>query len=146
MQMNRCRILHITDDDADHRLVRELFGGKGAFTVEHAAGSDAALLLLRERAPHERPNLIIMPWSPSGGPELIQILKDDSMLRTIPVVVLTTGAVSDDYDYIWSLGAAAVVEVPPNVDAAMSAFAALRRFWTEVVHLPNCDTLPARAS
>lgn len=91
--MSSATILVVEDDLANRELMVELLEAQG-YRVYQAGDARAAIALART----ERPNLILMDLGLPGldGMEATRRLKADSVLRFIPIIVVTAHAYSEE--------------------------------------------------
>jgi CheY-like chemotaxis protein len=104
----------LIDDDPDHvliitRAIREL--GEDA-TVHAASDGDEALAWLREADP--LPDLILLDINMPGlsGFDVLETVKADDRLKTVPVVMLTSSDASSDVARAYELGASGYISKP----------------------------------
>ena len=71
------------------------------------------------------------------GREVLQALKADERLRSIPVVVLTTSEAEEDVVRSYALHANAYVTKPVDFDAFITVVRQIDEFFVEVVRLPQ---------
>ena len=71
------------------------------------------------------------------GREVLQALKADADLRSIPVVVLTTSEAEEDVVRSYSLHANAYVTKPVDFDRFIEVVRQIDEFFVEVVRLPG---------
>ena len=71
------------------------------------------------------------------GREVLQALKADAALRSIPVVVLTTSEAEDDVVRSYALHANAYVTKPVDFDRFIEVVRQIDEFFVEVVRLPG---------
>jgi CheY-like chemotaxis protein len=64
-------------------------------------------------------------------------MKEDEVLKDIPVVVLTTSAASEDILQTYRLHANAFVTKPVQFNDFLRAVHGIEEFWLEIVRLPN---------
>ncbi len=79
----------LVDDDEDYRsIVVDLLQGEG-FVVREAATGMAAIDYLKGANP--RPNLVLLDVGMPGmsGLEVVEVLRNDTHLATVPIVVVT---------------------------------------------------------
>lgn len=134
-------ILLIEDDSADIRLTREaLADSKVSNELFVATSGPEALKLLRgegaEAVP--RPDLILLDLNMPGmnGREVLEELKNDPVLQTIPVTVLTTSQAEEDIVRSYELRANAYVTKPVDLDQFLKVVRSVEEFWFQVVRLP----------
>jgi two-component system, chemotaxis family, response regulator Rcp1 len=103
-------------------------------------GVEALAYLRREgkRAGARRPDLMLLDLNlpKKDGREVLQEVKEDPDLRTIPVVVLTTSDADTDVVRSYELHANAYVRKPVDFDAFIEVVRTIEDFWFTVVKLP----------
>lgn len=135
-------ILLVEDDVGDVDLIREAFkGGKRLVSLQVARDGIQALQVLRREGPYlnaPRPDLILLDLNMPRftGREVLQQIKQDEVLKTIPVVVLTTSEEEADIRRMYELGANCYVTKPAELDAFMKAVTSIEQFWLSLVKLP----------
>jgi two-component system cell cycle response regulator DivK len=87
------RILVVEDQDDNQRILRDLLTHAGYSLIEAANGLDGVAL-----AAGERPDLILMDIQLPGidGYEATRRIKADPALRLIPIIAVTSYALSGD--------------------------------------------------
>ena len=106
------RILVVEDNDLNRKLFCDLLRANG-FAVEPVADGREAI----ERTRQFVPNLVIMDIQLAGvsGLELIEQLKADKDLRSIPVLAVTAYAGKGDEERIRAAGARGYLSKPVSV-------------------------------
>jgi CheY-like chemotaxis protein len=86
-----------------------------------------------------RPGLILLDLNMPGldGRGLLTVIKNDSNLKKIPVVVLTTSTDERDIDKCYEEGANSYICKPVDLNGLMVAIQRLRDYWFEIVILPK---------
>ena len=140
----RCRILYVTDSDADFRMFIEMMQPDKSFTIERATAGVTALDELSTRSRADLPNLILTRWLlPSmTGADFVRRLKADPKLRLIPVILLGADLTPEDVDAGYAAGVACVLPKPFDLDALRDLCESIKTFWISVARLPLCDSLP----
>lgn len=142
--MQNHHILLVEDDLGDAGLVRiALRRGSYPVTLHHVKNGSEALGFLRRigadylEAP--RPSLVLLDLNLPGrsGHEILQEMKADSALRTIPVVVLSTSEAERDVVKAYQMGANSFVSKPMEVEEFTQAIHGLQDYWFRVVRLPG---------
>ena len=112
------RILVVEDNDLNRKLFSDLLKAKG-YVVEPVSDGREAL----ERARQFVPNLVIMDIQlpKSSGLELIEALKADETLRTIPVLAVTAYAGKGDEERIREAGAEGYLAKPVSIMPFLAA-------------------------
>lgn len=136
-------ILLVEDDPADAGLAkRALRDGRILCNVAHVRDGVEAMGYLRRQGPFAgaaRPDLILLDLNMPrmDGREVLQELKADEELKTIPVVILTTSDVDRDVNASYLLGANSFITKPMDMDAFFDAVKSIEEYWFRVVRLPR---------
>jgi CheY-like chemotaxis protein len=70
------------------------------------------------------------------GRAVLQEIKGDPALRTIPVVVLTTSKADEDVYRSYDLGVNSYIVKPVTFEALVDILQTLEKYWFEIVELP----------
>ncbi|WP_373693926.1 response regulator [Parafrankia sp. BMG5.11] len=130
-------VLLAEGDPGDAMLVSEAFLARGFGQTLHTVSDGVeALEYLRDPA-HRRPDLIIMDLNMPrmDGCETLGVLKADPVLRSIPVVVLTTSNAPDDVTASYQLHANAYVCKPQDLDAFLHTVHSIDDFYLDLAQL-----------
>jgi len=86
-------ILNVEDNEANRKIVRYLFGSKGYKVIEAVDGEEGVRM-----AEQERPDIILMDVQlpKLSGYEATQRIKANPALRGIPIIAVTSFALSGD--------------------------------------------------
>ena len=137
----------MAEDDPDDRLLAEEAWQEARIDnplvfVEH--GEEVLAYLRREGryasfADQPLPALILLDLNMPrlDGRGVLQELKKDPALRSIPVVVLTTSQTEEDILRTYDLGVSSFVTKPVNFEALVKVLSAIGRYWLEIVELPQ---------
>jgi CheY-like chemotaxis protein len=141
----------MADDDPDDRfLAREaLSEARLANDLHFVRDGEELLEYLRGVGRYAdaddcpRPGLILLDLNMprKDGREALVEIKADPVLRSIPVVVLTTSEAEEDIVRSYDLGANAYITKPVTFESLVTIMKALGRFWFEIVELPGTHTL-----
>ena len=137
------RVLLVEDNEADVRLTREaLREAAENVRLSAVADGDLALAYLRREGGYAdvpRPDLVLLDLNlpRKNGLEVLEEMRADEHLRSIPVIVLTSSAARQDVDACYARGANAFVAKPLELDEFMDLIGAIRGFWLEVAQLPS---------
>ena len=103
------RILAVDDQEDNRRILRDLLTTAGYEVIEAVTGEDAATL-----AEAQRPDLILMDIQLPGidGYEATRRIKANPALRAVPVIAVTSYALSGDETKALAAGADADVSKP----------------------------------
>ncbi|MBI3213175.1 MAG: response regulator [Mycobacterium sp.] len=135
-------VLLVEDDPGDELITREAFEQNSIGNTLHVAhDGQEALDFLYQRGPFAdapRPGLILLDLNlpKYDGRHILQTLKSDDELSTIPVIVLTTSSLEEDVLRSYQLHANAYVTKPVDLDQFMAAVRQIDEFFIQVVRLP----------
>jgi two-component system cell cycle response regulator DivK len=103
------RVLVIEDHEENRRIVRLLLGSAGIDMIEAVTGEEGVA-----KAEGERPDLILMDIQLPGldGYEATRRIKGNPALRHIPIIVVTSYALSGDDVKAFEAGCDAYVTKP----------------------------------
>jgi CheY-like chemotaxis protein len=138
-------ILLVEDNPGDVRLTIEaLKEGKVRNHLSVARDGVEALAFLRREGPHAnaaRPDLILLDLNlpKKDGREVLAEIKEDSRLRRIPVVVLTTSKAEEDILRTYDLHANCYITKPVDLEQFISVVRSIDDFWLSVVRLPPME-------
>ena len=138
-------ILLVEDDPGDILLTREAWKELETECRLHVArNGEEALSFMRRQGGHRdapRPDLVLMDLNlpRKDGRELLAEIKQDSALRRVPVIVLTTSASAEDIRRVYDLHANCYLVKPVNLDELFEMMRAIHDFWLRTARLPSGD-------
>ena len=135
-------ILLVEDSPSDAMMTREALESSKVMNRLHIVddGAQAMAFLRREgnfgTAP--RPGLILLDLNlpRKNGLEVLQEVKDDPDLKTIPVVILTTSKAESDVARSYGLHANCYISKPVEFAKLAESVRGIRDFWLCLVTLP----------
>lgn len=136
-------ILLVEDSPGDVRLTQEALRDAKVQNHLHIAsdGMEATSFLLRQGkyANAPRPDLILLDLNlpKKGGREVLEEIKQNPDLKSIPVVVLTTSAAEEDILRSYQLHANCYVTKPVDLEQFMKVVKTIDNFWLAIVELPT---------
>ena len=124
----------------DHALIRDAIRGvlkelRGDALILEAASSEQAMDAMRQH-PDLALVLLDLKLPKIGGLEILQRIKSDPRLKTIPVVVLTSSNEEKDVMKSYSLGVNAYVVKPVDFHQFVNAVKELGIFWAVINEPP----------
>lgn len=134
-------ILLVEDNPGDVELTLEaLAAGGNGYRVHVAEDGEEALEFLHKKGKFQdepTPDLVLLDLNlpKKDGHEVLENIKLNSVLRNIPVVILTSSASHMDIKKSYSLNANAYVIKPPNLETFLDAIKAIKNFWIDSVKL-----------
>jgi CheY-like chemotaxis protein len=130
-------VLLVEDDPGDVVLIQEAFEHNKVRNSLRVVGDGVeAMALLRSDEP--RPDLILLDLNlpRMDGREVLAEIKSDPVLRSIPVVVLTTSKAEEDILRSYDLHANAYVTKPVDFNRFIEVVRQIDEFFVTVVKLP----------
>ncbi len=135
-------ILMVEDNPGDVRLTQEaLKDAKVSNTLRVVEDGAAALDFLYRRGEHHaapRPDLILLDLNlpKKNGREVLEEIKQNAQLKTIPVVILTTSQAEEDIVRAYSLHANCYITKPVDFAQFTKIVRTIEDFWLSIVTLP----------
>lgn len=136
-------ILLVEDNPADIRLTQEaLKESKLVNHIDVVTAGDAAMMFLRREGEYSgarRPDLVLLDLNlpRKSGQEVLEEMKADENLKTIPVVVLTASRAEQDVIMSYDLSCNCYVIKPLDFDQFELVVQAIQDFWFTIVKLPR---------
>jgi CheY-like chemotaxis protein len=136
-------ILLVEDDPGDVLMTREAFEDYKVRNQLHVVNDGVeAMAFLRQEGEHAgkpRPDLVLLDLNlpKMDGREVLEAIKSDTSLSSIPVVVLTTSEAEEDVLSSYSLHANAYVTKPVDFESFIGVVRQIDDFFVTVVRLPR---------
>jgi two-component system, chemotaxis family, response regulator Rcp1 len=136
-------ILLVEDSAGDVRLTREaLRDAKVQNNLSVVSDGQDAMSFVRRQGKHAnapRPDLILLDLNlpKMGGREVLERIKLDPDLRTIPIVILTTSAAEEDILRSYELHANCYITKPVDLNQFLKIVQTIDSFWLAIVKLPQ---------
>jgi CheY-like chemotaxis protein len=146
MNADLISVLLVEDDPGDVLLIREAFSDRKVGNVLSVVSDGVeAIEYIRgegEFAGRERPDLVLLDLNlpRKSGAEVLQEIKSDPALRTIPVVVLTTSRAEADVLRSYEMHANAYITKPVDFDRFGEIVQQIDDFFIGIVKLPPRPT------
>src|SRR5690606_17190503 len=135
-------ILLVEDNPADVRLTIEALKDAKVYNELRVVsnGVDALAYLRREGeyADATRPDLILLDLNlpRMSGLEVLEVIKNDEILRAIPVVVITTSQAEQDIIRSYNNHANCYICKLVDLDQFIIVIKSIQNFWLTIVKLP----------
>jgi CheY-like chemotaxis protein len=136
-------ILLVEDNPADVYLFQNSMVGQHHVTVAHDGAEALDMLFQRGRfEKYSRPNLVVLDLSLPllNGHEVINVVKSNSKLRSIPVMVLSGSDYPPDIEKAYDLGASAYVRKAEGLEESEKMLSAFANFWIGSVVYADQDS------
>jgi chemotaxis family two-component system response regulator Rcp1 len=136
-------VLLVEDSPGDVRLTREaLKDAKVHISLNVATDGIEALAFLNRQGGHSnapRPDLILLDLNlpKKDGREVLQTIKGDPALMSIPIVILTTSSAREDVENSYRLHANCYITKPVSLEGFLTVVRSIDNFWLSVVKLPK---------
>lgn len=139
-------ILIVEDSDVDYETTLRAFKKSNiANPVHRCEDGEEALDYLFQRNKYSdasksiRPDLTLLDLNLPGtdGCGVLEEIKNNPNLKTIPVIVLTSSLDEADIEACYRSGANSYINKPVNLHGFFEAIQKLKDFWLEVVVLPQ---------
>ena len=140
--VNPIEILLVEDNPADVRLTREaLKEEKLHNNLSVVSDGVEALAFLRREGKYgkvARPDLILLDLNlpRKDGREVLEEIKRDERLKSIPVVVLTVSEAEGDILKSYNLHANCYIKKPIDLTQFSKVVKSIQDFWLTIVKLP----------
>ncbi|MBI3441608.1 MAG: response regulator [Proteobacteria bacterium] len=139
-------ILVVEDSTPDYESILRAFKKMGINNPVYRCecGEDALDYLRQtnkyqdaEKAP--RPGIVLLDLNLPGldGRSVLKQIKNDSKLRAIPVIVLTTSTSDKDIEECYNNGANSYMVKPVDWEKFLESMRSLKEFWLQTAVLPN---------
>ncbi len=135
-------ILLVEDNPGDARLTREAFADANVSNHLTVVGDgEQAMAFLRRQGDYAgapRPDLILLDLNlpRKSGREVLEDVKSDPELLSIPIVVMTTSEAEGDILNSYYHHANAYVTKPVDLDRFIDVVSKIEGFWLTVAKLP----------
>tara|TARA_R110002049_G_scaffold20846_7_gene76617 strand:+ start:734 stop:1174 length:441 start_codon:yes stop_codon:yes gene_type:complete len=136
-------ILLVEDNEGDILLTKEAFAEVKVKThISVARNGKEALDFLFKRGDYigvSKPDLILLDINLPvyNGHEVLEQIKADSILKSIPIIVLTTSSNKKDIDLAYKNHCNSYVEKPLNLSDFIAAIIKIEQFWLELTTLKD---------
>src|ERR1700689_498165 len=143
MNATAIEVLLVEDSPGDVRLTREAFRDAKVHIKLHVAsdGTKAMAFLKREGeyADAPRPDLILLDLNlpKKDGRQVLEEIKESLLLKSIPVVILTTSSSEADILRSYLLHANCYITKPVGLEGFLKVVKSIDSFWLSVVKLPR---------
>lgn len=136
-------LLLVEDNEGDIRLTIEAFSeAKIRNQIKVVRDGEEALLYLRKEGKYtdsKTPDIILLDINLPrvDGKEVLQIMKNDPVLKTIPVIMLTTSSSETDIKQSYENHANCYVIKPVDLNKFLDVIRSIEDYWISIVRLPT---------
>ena len=142
-KITKTHIMLIEDNPGDVTLIKDLLDDVGAeYRMSVAEDGKEALDTLnmaRVNLKHDLPDLILLDLNlpNKSGIEVLDAIKKDTILRRIPVIVLTSSTDKRDILATYHLHANCYLNKPTNIEDYTKMIELIHGFWLQEVVYPS---------
>lgn len=142
MRSEPVELLLVEDDEDDIVLITEAFAAARMMNViSHVRDGEEAMAYLRKEGAYKgvrTPGLVLLDINmpKKNGFEVLEAMKADPHLRSLPVIMLTTSDREEDIARSFADGACSYVRKPMSLDQFARAVKEFELYWTAVSRLP----------
>jgi CheY-like chemotaxis protein len=139
-------VLLVEDNEDDIVLIEEAFAeAKLMNVVFKVRDGEDALAYLRQEGPYthrRRPGLVLLDINmpKKNGFEVLQAMKADPLLQSLPVVMLTTSDREDDIVQSYTQGACSYIRKPMSLEQFAHVVNNFELYWTMVSRVPSANS------
>jgi two-component system response regulator len=136
-------VLLVEDSPGDVRLTREaLKDAKVHINLHVAADGMQAMEFLKREGKYAgvpRPDLILLDLNlpKKDGREVLEEIKENPALQSIPIVILTTSSSEEDVLKSYRLHANCYISKPVDLEGFLTVVKSIDSFWLTIVTLPR---------
>jgi CheY-like chemotaxis protein len=135
-------VLLVEDNEDDIVLIEEAFAeAKLMNVIFKVRDGEDALAYLRQAGPYthsRRPGLVLLDINMPrmNGFEVLRAMKADSLLQSLPVMMLTTSDREDDIVRSYADGACSYIRKPMSLEQFVQVVKDFELYWTMVSRVP----------
>lgn len=138
-------ILMAEDDEDDYLLTKDAFKEAKILNELHRVkdGEELMEYLLHEgrhadpvQSPKPMIILLDLNMPRKSGREALKEIKANPMLKSIPVIIMTTSKAEEDILLSYELGCNSFIRKPISFAGFVEVVRSLNRYWLEIVELP----------
>lgn len=136
-------ILLAEDNEADARLIMEVFKGLNSFgkTIHWVLDGVEAMEFLRKQGRFSDspiPDIVLLDLNMprKDGRQVLFEVRNDEHLKGIPIIVFTTSELESDVVKSYALQCSGYIVKPGELDDLIDVLTELENFWFGVIRLP----------
>ncbi|MEM6839599.1 MAG: response regulator [Cyanobacteria bacterium P01_C01_bin.120] len=146
MEAAKTNVLLVEDDSNDILFIQRAFRQADiAASIQTVRDGDTAVDYLsgageyanRDRYPLPTIILLDLKLPRRSGVEVLEWIKQQPVIRRIPVIILTSSRESMDVDRSYDLGVSSYLVKPVNFNSLLQMFVALNDYWLKLNEYPS---------
>lgn len=137
------RMLLVEDDPADIELTQNgVERSQAEIDLDWVMDGQSAMSYLMQEDPYQqksRPNIILLDLNLPGihGLQILESIKNNDILRMIPVIIFTTSDADLDVQKAYALGANCFIQKPSSLAQYIHTMTSISAYWANIAKLPN---------
>ena len=139
----RFSVLMADDDLDDQVLMQHAFEENAIPAILNFVDDGVELLkyLHNKKEENNLPSIILLDMNMPrmGGKEALKLIKEDSTLKKIPVIIFSTSDQDMDIESSYELGASGYFTKPSGYLPLVALVKGLKTYWFESVKLPHLN-------
>ena len=146
MMSEPVELLLVEDNEDDIVLIEEAFAeAKLMNLIFKVRDGEEALAYLRQEGQYthrRRPGLVLLDINmpKKNGFEVLQAMKADPLLQSLPVVMLTTSDREEDVVRSYNHGACSYIRKPMSLEQFVQVVKDFELYWTMVSRVPPANS------
>lgn len=142
MAGRRVDILLAEDNEDDVVLIQEVFDSSVLHIINVVSDGDAVLAYLRQQGQYQGrslPDILILDINMprKNGFEVLEAVKADPSLCSIPIVMLTMSERDEDIKRSYASGACSYIRKPVDWDEFHNVAKLFELYWTVISRIPR---------
>lgn len=144
--MEPIHILLVEDNEGDIFLTKEAFeNGKVYTELSVVKDGKAAMDFLKKEGEFSKvkePDLLLLDLNlpKKNGFEVLEFIKQDTKLKHIPVIILSTSSAERDINKCYENHANCYIIKPVDIESLFTVISKIENFWLSIVKLPTNKT------
>ncbi len=144
--MEPIHILLVEDNEGDIFLTKEAFeNGKVYTELSVVKDGKAAIDFLKKEGEFPKvkePDLLLLDLNlpKKNGFEVLEFIKQDTKLKHIPVIILSTSSAERDINKCYENHANCYIIKPVDIESLFTVISKIENFWLSIVKLPTNKT------
>jgi CheY-like chemotaxis protein len=142
MTNQKVEILLVEDNEDDIVIIQEVFADMKLASIVNTVGDgEEALAYLRRKGKYKvarMPDLVLLDINmpKKNGFEVLEEMKNDPRLQSLPVIMLTTSHREEDVVRSYSTGACSYIHKLVDLDKFKQLIKQFEHYWTGISRVP----------
>lgn len=143
MTNQQVEILLVEDNEDDRVIIQEVFADMELTAIINTVrDGEEALAYLRREGKYKVarvPDVVLLDINmpKKNGFEVLEEMKKDPRLQSLPVIMLTTSHREEDVVRSYTNGACSYIQKPVDLDRFKQLIKQFEHYWTGVSRIPN---------